>query len=214
MYQKNTNEKGLKIINEILNLNDKLYIGHGKHRKCYLHPNNKNLCIKVLSGGTQEKVSQNEVKYYKQLHKRNISWNMIAKYFGNIQTNMGNGETFELIRDYDGNISKSVSYYLKLNTSDTNKEIIKLLEDLRQFIIKEQVLFGEIRLSNILVKKYNETTSKLIIIDGLGNGNIILQFIHIKNFALLKTAKKWEGFKLACINEFLCLKNNIKSFNA
>ncbi len=139
---------------------------------------------------------------------------MIAKYFGNIQTNMGNGETFELIRDYDGNISKSVSYYLKLNTSDTNKEIIKLLEDLRQFIIKEQVLFGEIRLSNILVKKYNETTSKLIIIDGLGNGNIILQFIHIKNFALLKTAKKWEGFKLACINEFLCLKNNIKSFNA
>jgi len=201
-------------MNDILHLDDKLYIGQGKSRKCYVHPNNKNLCIKVLSDGTPKKVSQNEVRYYKQLHKRNISWDMISKYYGNIKTNIGNGETFELIRDYDGNISKSFQYYLKLKSRNKDKEIIKLLEDLRRFIIKEQILFEELCSSNILVKKYNETTSKLIIIDGLGNGNTLLQFIHIKDFALLKTTKKWEKFRLRLIKKFPYLQSNIKKFNA
>ncbi len=201
-------------MNTILNLNSKLYIGQGRNRACYIHPDNENLCVKVLLDGINPRGAQNEVKYYKRLDKRNISWNMIAKYFGNVQTNMGDGETFELIRDYDGNISKSVEYYLKLNNNDMNKEIIKLLEDLRHFLINEQILFHEITLSNILLKKCNRTTSKLIIIDGIGTSNTLLKLIHIKTLIFGRAKKKWNKERLKWPKKFPCLKNNVKKYDS
>ena len=42
-------------INQVIQLNDDLLYGQGTHKKCFLHPHNKNLCIKLAynRGGTK-----------------------------------------------------------------------------------------------------------------------------------------------------------------
>lgn len=39
----------------ILKLDDSLFYGKGSHKKCFIHPENTNLCIKVAynKGGTK-----------------------------------------------------------------------------------------------------------------------------------------------------------------
>lgn len=32
---------------KVLNLSEDLFYGAGRHKKCYLHPENENLCIKI-----------------------------------------------------------------------------------------------------------------------------------------------------------------------
>lgn len=41
---------------EIIQLDDSLLYGQGSHKKCFLHPHNKNLCIKIAynQGGQKD----------------------------------------------------------------------------------------------------------------------------------------------------------------
>ncbi len=41
------------------------------------------------------------------------NWKHLPKFYGEVNTNKGLGFILELIKDYDGNVSKSFAYYLK-----------------------------------------------------------------------------------------------------
>jgi len=47
------------------------YIGEGEFQKCYVHPNNKNLCIKIMKPreGVVPRISS-ETKYYNKIQKK------------------------------------------------------------------------------------------------------------------------------------------------
>jgi hypothetical protein len=46
-----------------------------------------------------------------------------------------------------------------------------LIEDLRIYLKKEYILFSDLDMDNILVKKYDESVFKLVVIDGIGDNN-------------------------------------------
>ena len=98
-------------------LKDEDFIAKGNERACYYHPNDKTKTIKITfenNNRKDSKQSEKEIKYYKQLKNKGLNnWQHLPKYFGEVQTNKGNGFIIELIKDYDGKISKSFAYYLK-----------------------------------------------------------------------------------------------------
>ena len=79
-------------------------IGKGLHRECFIHPEDINKCIKVVVNGNQQE-TEREQSYYKFLQKKKIAWDMLPKFYGNIETNMGLGAVFDLIRDHNGQVS-------------------------------------------------------------------------------------------------------------
>ena len=58
---------------QVLNLTEDLFYGNGRHKKCYVHPDNENLCIKIAynRGGRIDLLR--EINYIKILKKRNAT---------------------------------------------------------------------------------------------------------------------------------------------
>lgn len=197
---------------KIITLNNDLFIGEGMGRKCYTHPFEKNLCVKIPSKRGQRS-SQREIDYLHRLHARDKSFDMIADFKGEVETNFGKGNLYELVRDYDGSISKNLEYYLSLNDKNITSKMVVLIENLRVYLKKEYILFSDLDMDNILVKKANESDYKLIIIDGIGDNNQIPLLEYIKPLGLKRCYKKWDVFKARIGKKFPDIVKSIKNFN-
>ena len=71
----------------MINLDKSRLVGKGLHREVYTHPENNNLCIKVVVHGNADE-SRREKEYYRLLEKRRIVWGMIPRYHGDVETNL------------------------------------------------------------------------------------------------------------------------------
>lgn len=199
--------------NKLLVLNETLFIGKGRSRECYEHPEEKHLCVKVASDYKRSKRSiRREIGYFKRLKKRAKSFAMIAQYFSPVQTNKGKGEIYELIRDYDGTISKDLRYYLGCKDEKLQKEIKESIEILRQYLLKEYILFSDLGVNNILLQNISPTESRLVAIDGIGDNNQVPFLEYVPILGLRRSTRKWENFKKHLIEEFSYSENDIKSF--
>ncbi len=201
-----TNQENLLI------LNNDLFIGEGMGRKCYIHPFEKNLCIKIPSKRGQRS-SQREINYLNRLHARDKSFDMIADFRGEVETNFGKGNLYELVRDYDGNISKNLEYYLSLNDKNITSKMVALIENLRVYLKKEYILFSDLDMDNILVKKESASNYKLVVIDGIGDNNQIPFLEYIKPLGVKRCIKKWNLFKEKISEKFQNVTKSIKNFN-
>ena len=102
----------------MINICEKYYIDKGALQKCYIHPENENLCIKVKIDENHKDHTRvdREVQYYKKIQKKNIKNCFWAKYHETLDTNFGIGYVYDLIRDETTNeVSKTVSEYLSLD---------------------------------------------------------------------------------------------------
>ena len=91
------------------------YISEGKTRICYEHPDNKDLCIKVMKPAHKDaEFLIKEIQYYKKIQEKNKNYALtfFANYYGTIDTNLGLGYLFDLIRDHNGKISLPLKSYL------------------------------------------------------------------------------------------------------
>lgn len=197
---------------QTVRLNEDLLIGEGGSRRCYIHPLDANRCIKTIKEKSHQRSVNRETRYFKKLQKGGKSFKMISKYFGSVKTNQGMCEVYELVRDYDGEISKDLKYYLNLKDKAIYQQIIKQVEALREYLHKEDILFSDLCTHNILLKKVSPTEYKLIVIDGIGHNNQIPFHEYFHTIALKRLIKKWEKFRLELIEEFSCLQTDVKHF--
>lgn len=79
----------------MITLSPETMIGKGLHRECFIHPNDKSKCIKVVFYGNQQE-TRREQSYYKFLEKRRTPWDMLPKFHGNIETNLGSQEQYSM----------------------------------------------------------------------------------------------------------------------
>lgn len=177
----------------MIELSEEYFIGQGTNRACYQHPNDKDKCIKVtISGNFSE--SNKEKEYYSFLKKKNISWENIAQYYGILETNMGEGLVFELIRDTNGEVSKPLSYYFSSEKLTLSlDEPMKKLQFLKQYLLNEKVIVKDLGVSNILYQKI-DNNDKLVIIDGVLNNDFIPIATYIGYFTKRKIQRRWRSF--------------------
>lgn len=184
----------------MIDLSNQTPIGKGTNRLCFIHPKDKDKCIKIThSNDFTESIK--EVKYYKFLEKRNISWKYISKYYGKIETSSGIGYQFDLIKDYDGNISKTLTYYLRNKdlTSKINNPVL-LLNKFKTYCLKNKVLIKDINTNNLVYKRINKKEGYLVLIDGLSTSNYLNYYSNY--FFTKNTMKKWLIFEKNLKNKF------------
>lgn len=189
----------------MLTLSPPLLIGRGKRRECYHHPNDDELCIKIVISG-DDKETLREQSYYRFLEKRNVSWKMIARFHGNVETNMGTGGVFELIRDYDGTVSKTLRHYLS-SYRDKNKiidygEVSQAILDMKQFLLKERIITMSLADHNMVFRKINEREGILMLVDNIGNSDFIPVADYINFFTKKKILREWRRFGSNLLTEY------------
>lgn len=192
---KHEQKKYLMINDSILDLSSGLEIGKGSSRVCFLHPHDRNKCIKITHL-SHSKETMNEVKYYKILKKRGIVWDFLSKYYGSVETSLGKGEVYDLIRDYDGKVSKTLSFYLqKEERTKTLENPILLLANLKKYTLKQGIVVKDLNTKNILYQKNDEINVKLIIIDGIANNDHLPFSKYISYFREKKIKRLWKRFE-------------------
>ncbi|MBI0027361.1 hypothetical protein H3S88_08205 [Gilliamella sp. B14448G11] len=190
-------------MNTTITLSEKDYISRGLHRKCYHHPEDANKCIKVNYNDGAEEETNREIAYYKHLIKRNVSFDALAKYYGSVSTNYGNGHIFELIRDYNGETAIPLEKYLA-NKSLTEKyfdQLVTGLKELKSALLKDRIITMTIKSKNILFQHLSDTNSRLVIIDNIGNSTFIPIANYIPCFAKSKIERTWQRFLKSIVKE-------------
>lgn len=186
----------------MINIQPSDLIGTGVHRKCYIHPENADQCIKIVyRGGRAETIR--EQKYYRYLAQRGIPWKMLVQFHGNIETNLGMGAVFDLIRDYDGNTSKTLDRYFK-STDETTvsyENIFQCLRQLKHYLLEYNIITMALKPRNILYKRLSQTTGRCVIVDNIGNSDFIPICTYNKFFGNKKIKRKWNRFEMALSKE-------------
>lgn len=190
-------------MNNAIQLTDKEYISKGLHRKCYHHPDDANKCIKVNYNEGAEAETNREIAYYNHLIKRNISWDALAKYYGPVSTNYGEGQVFELIRDYNGKTSIPLEKYLADQhlTEQYYNALVIALRALKSALLKNRIITMTIKSKNILFQHLTPENNRLIIIDNIGNSTFIPIANYISFFAKAKIERTWQRFLKSLIRE-------------
>ncbi len=179
------------------------YIGQGDIRTCYEHPTRPNLCIKILKPEIDNAYASKEILYLKKIakKKRLIKASFYANFRGEVKTNLGQGQMFDLIRDETtGNVSKTLEYYLKQSTPTlTNQVIESAVLKLKHQMITHKVFTRDLRARNLCCKLYKNGTIEIIIIDGIGHRDFIPVADFLKCFSKVKvnrSFKKWHSNSL------------------
>ena len=187
----------------MLTLESSQLIGRGLRRECYFHPTDENKCVKVIVAGDHRETVR-EQSYYRLLANRGISWKMLARFYGNIETNRGPGAVFELIRDYNGEVSKTLKYYLSAG-SETGLDYQKLsgtLVLLKQYLLDWKIVTMAIKPGNMVFKKTAASEGTLVIIDNIGNSDFIPVCNYVAFMAIRKIRRKWRRFEQSLAQDF------------
>lgn len=155
----------------VLNYTD--LIGEGATQKCFKHPTNKNLCVKIPKEGINIKKLNNELRYYKKINKRvkEINYNFFSKFYYEIETSLGKGYVYDLVRDQkNGNVSKTLAHYLlEENKTFSDKILYEAFNRMTEMMIKYKIIMQDFWAVNICCRILKNNKIEMVIIDGLGH---------------------------------------------
>ena len=169
----------------MINLQGIRPFAEGGNRICYIHPDDKTLCLKISKPEVVKKMRQN-APWYKKLRpeksfddnfreerayqqkaiKENPQkiWNHLAKWYAFVETNKGLASCTELITNND-EVALNLEEYLF--SMGRTSEIEKALKEFEIFLKETKLLTKNIIPHNLAVKEDDYGLS-LKIIDGLG----------------------------------------------
>lgn len=182
--------------NNILILNDTLLYGQGSHKQCYRHPDDTKLCIKLPYNEDGKQDILREIKYLQILDKRGKNYDILPKYYGTIQTNLGQGYIFELICDYDGKKSITLEDFIlspKL-FADKFDFIANMLQNLKRQLYENEIITMVLFPENIIFQKLSDTEYQIRIVNDMGSSVLIPLEYYFKYFAHTKILRRWNRF--------------------
>ena len=182
------------------------FVGKGLHRECYIHPENEQLCVKVVVAGDQSE-SRREQKYYKLLQRRQICWDILPRFHGLVDTNKGSGAIFDLIRDDNGEVSNTLEYYLSAEQLDSseNAGICQAITVFKSELYRQAIITMTLSPKNIIYKKTAAHAGRLVLIDNIGNSDFIPICNYIHYLAKKKISRKLLRFEQTVLK--MCAHN-------
>lgn len=186
---------------EIIQLDDSLLYGQGSHKKCFLHPHNK-IKIAYNEGGQKDLIR--EINYIDVLKRRHKDYSILPKYFGKVNTNLGTGYVFEIIRDYNNGRTQTLEDFITdLNLFSQNYSlIVRLLKELKEKLYKNEIITMVLFPENILFQKTDENTYRVRIVNDMGSAVLIPLEYHFKYFAHTKILRRWKMFLEVLRNKY------------
>ncbi len=168
-------------------------IGVGQERACYRHPQHPTRVIKVQKGES-DKQTRRELRLYRWLQRRGMdNFAHIPRFYGEVQTNLGDGFVVDLIEDFDG--GRSLSLYDCFERGYPLAEFQPYLEELRSYLLENRVIFSvDMGRFNVLFRRLSEHDARLYVIDGLGNHSALNWLDNVPYFARRKIRRRWTRF--------------------
>ena len=169
----------------MINLEGVRPFAEGGNRVCYIHPDNKNLCLKISKQEVIKKIRSNAPWYKKLRSEKSFDdnfreerayqqravkenpqkiWRHLARWHEFVETSKGLASCTELITNND-KVALNLEEYLfsKVRTSEINIA----LKEFEMFLKETKLLTKNIIPHNLAVKE-NDSGLTLKIIDGLG----------------------------------------------
>jgi hypothetical protein len=177
-------------IRSMIELNDNLIFAEGGRRYCFVHPDDSGKCVKTLSPNGDPKKRKREAPWYKKLRplsmfddnarelksfeelarKGEAVWSHFPRCYGIQPTSRGDGIVTDLIRDADGEISKTVRQHVK--AYGKTPELVAALDDFFDLFRTHRIITRDI-LDHNLVVQVGEQKLTIFMIDGFGSTEII-----------------------------------------
>ncbi len=179
----------------MLELSEQSLIGRGLHRECYQHPQRHDRCIKVIVHGDSDENSR-EARYLSFLERRGSSLAQLTRFHGVVTTSRGEGAVFDLVRDHDGSIAKSLAHYLGDHAFCQNNvdNLRAALADLYRYLLVNGIITMTIKAKNILYRRQDASPGRLVIVDNIGNADFIPIANYVAALARAKIRRKWSRF--------------------
>ena len=180
----------------MIDLSNATPFAEGGNRKCFVHPSNKDRCLKVIHPGIVEKIKKSKPWYkklrssdsfddnlreqaaYNQKALRNENqdlWIHLAKWYGMTETSIGMASETELVRNGEDIAETLESYLFREGLSD---DINKAIEDFHMWL-REHLIFTKNLIPHNLVLYEKDNKIIIKIIDGLGSQ----AFIPLPNYS-------------------------------
>jgi hypothetical protein len=168
-------------------------IGTGRERACYIHPEDPRLAIKMPMGTVSDQTLR-DLKFYRKLKKRGIKGiPHVPDFHGLCETNLGRGIVVDLIRNYDGEISRPLNWYLAQGVPI--EEFEQYLEELKQSFLQNLIICNhDMTIGNLLFQKSSIRTAQLVAIDGLGDAVAIDWLDYFPFLVRRKINRRWKRF--------------------
>ena len=179
-------------MNDKLSLPPRLFVAEGTDRKCFRHPDDERLCIKVLHPDTRPGRFWRELRYYRRLQRRGVDFDHLTGFRGLVATDQGRGAVFDLVLDDDGRISRSLAHYLALNDPAFNHWIVDEIERLKQYFFDQWIVFHDLNPTNILVRRLGYDSYSLVVIDGIGHNHFLPLASYSARLARKKIVRVWN----------------------
>lgn len=200
----------------MIEIKEEHYIAEGLARKCYVHPEDSNLCIKIGKPEVEVDHLYKEIKYYHKIKNKNVSkfdYPFYAQYHGEIETNLGTGFVYDLIRDENSkSISLTLRHYLEMKASPFEDEVfVKALNRLKNQMIQHKVFVGDLRARNLCCKILKDNTIQLIVIDGIGHRDFFPLADWFGHFAKKKVERRFFKAKLHSLKAQRALIKRLRS---
>ena len=170
----------------MIDLSNVTPFAEGGNRKCFVHPNNKDRCLKVVHLGLAEKIKKSKPWYkklrssdsfddnlreqaaYNQKALKNENqdvWIHLAKWYGMTETSIGMASETELIRNGEEIAETLESYLFREGLTD---EISEAIENFHIWL-RAHLIFTKNLIPHNLVLYKNDNKLIIKIIDGLGS---------------------------------------------
>jgi hypothetical protein len=129
---------------------------------------------------------------------------MLARFYGNVETNRGQGAVFELIRDHNGEVSKTLEHYISADiAADIDyQDLSRALPVLKQYLLDWKIVTMSFKPQNIVYKKINKSEVALVVIDNIGNSDFIPICNYVDFMAIRKIRRKWLRFEDSLVKDY------------
>ena len=185
----------------MLDLSKASLVGKGSSRLCYVHPEDDRKCVKVIYTRRHE-INEVEMKHYRRFQRRHVSWELMARPYGFVDTTEGEGLVFSLARDYDGEISKPLEHYLSpANRLQYQDQLRVALGEFKSFLLRECIIVREFKLDNAVFQRISEKRGHLVLIDGVGNNQFLPLANYSRRLARRMLRHKWRKFEIDLLEQ-------------
>jgi len=188
-------------------------IGSGRHFYC--HPQGDSKCIKIFynSADGDLKEVKRETGHYRKRARQITRCRFVPDFYGTVKTDRRKGYAFDIIKDYAGNISKTLEHYLQ-NNSLSQVWLENKRYDLRNDLIAHNIATMNLKDYNILYRRIGYKEGYLFVIDKIGDSEFIpvaslFNFLHRRKidriFSLFLQAKPSGNVIPAAASSNCCL---------
>ena len=188
-------------MNEILKLSNELFIGEGGHQATYIHPLDEKKCVKIPHTPNDGDVKK-EMRYRKICAKKLEQSRIITKFYGKVQTNIGEGYVFERVLDYTGETSKDLEKVLESSPTDaqTLQVIWAYLLRFKSDFLKENIAIVDTDITNFMVQEFAKGAFQIRIVDNIGTP-VLIPLVYYFDFAAAWKAKRYWNYIVGRLEE-------------